>query len=43
MVNGFKCTDMCRLPHCENQADGEESTDEHDNNDELEFKVDYKY
>ena len=31
MVNGLKCTDMCRLPNCENQApisDNEESTDE---------------
>ena len=33
MANGLKCTDMCRLQNCENQAyhaDGEESTNESD-------------
>ena len=31
MANGLKCTDMCRLPDCENQAstlNNEESADE---------------
>ena len=31
MINGLKCTDMCRLPNCENQSpisDDEDSDDE---------------
>ena len=36
MANGLKCTDMCRLPDCENQStlNNEESADEQD--DEME-------
>ena len=37
MANGLKCTDMCRLPDCENQdstLNNEESADEQD--DEME-------
>ena len=39
MVNGLKCTDMCRLSDCENQASlsaSEENVDEYDYIDELE-------
>ena len=39
IVNGLKCTDMCRLSDCENQASlsaSEENVDEYDYIDELE-------
>ena len=42
MTNGLKCTDMCRLPDCENQtsfSDNEESTDEDE--DGMEDDSDY--
>jgi hypothetical protein len=42
MANGLKCTDMCRLPDCDNQtsiSDNQESADEDE--DELENDSDY--
>lgn len=40
IANGLKCTDMCRLPDCENKVDGDETTDEYDDNDdELELSI----
>lgn len=43
MVNGLKCTDMCRLSDCDNQAScaTEENVDEQDYDEELE--EDYEY
>ena len=40
LANGLKCTDMCRLPNCDNQADHPESEDELDYeepDDDLEY------
>ena len=44
MLNGLKCTDMCRLQDCENQPHGEESDceqDENDDNDDSEEEYEY--
>ena len=53
MVNGLKCTDMCRLPDCDNQAasilDDKESIDvqgaelKDEIKDELNDDNDYEY
>ena len=42
MVNGLKCTDMCRLSDCDNQAScATEGVDQEDYDEELE--EDYEY
>ena len=43
MVNGLKCTDMCRLQDCENQANAEESDYEPDENDDLDLEDEHEY
>ena len=44
MANGLKCTDMCMLPYCENQAtvtkddwSEDENDDEYEQEDEEEY------
>ena len=46
MANGLKCTDMCKLPDCDNQpsiSDSEESADEDEDEDENELDSDELY
>ena len=43
MVNGLKCTDMCRLQDCENQTNAEESDYEPDEKDDLDLEDEHEY
>ena len=43
MVNRLKCTDMCRLQDCENQANAEESDYEPDENDDFDLEDEHEY
>ena len=38
MANGLKCTDMCRLPDCDNQPNQQESEDSADDFDDDELE-----
>jgi len=41
MANGLKCTDMCRLQDCENQASVNQEDEEVESEDETEIEYDY--
>ena len=41
MANWLKCTDMCRLPDCDNQPDKQESEESADEFDDDELEEDY--
>lgn len=41
MANGLKCTDMCKLQDCENQASFYQEDEEIESEDETEIECDY--